>query len=133
MVRRLLLTALSVVLAVAVPASAEAPASDPGPEPLLACPPLDLACLEGHAMPACPAWDLLCPAESASAGEASEETDLTGCRVYTLDASQGNLQGLVLDPDGCLREFLRRTLGWPPMEWSAPTVDALANPFGLRF
>jgi hypothetical protein len=132
MVRRFLLTALAVVLAVALPASAEGPASEPRLDPA-SCPPLDATCLDGLAVPTCDPWDLICPAESASSPETSGETGLTGCRPYSMDLSQGSLQGLIVDPDGCIYEFLRRTLGWPPVEWAAPTVDALAAPFALPF
>ena len=139
MVRRLLLTALLAALAVAPPAAAEGdPAfglpsgTDPG------CLPSDLSC--AGPLDACD--DLLgpCPAESQAAAlgfgdstEGMDSADGTACRPWDLnmpDTNQSIWETFTLDPDGCLRSFLRRTLDrLPPFEMElAETVDPLPLP-----
>lgn len=115
MLRRLPLTAFLALLAVALPAAAE---GDPpafgipvGPDrlecldPDLVCdevegtlPPSEVATAEGFA---CRAWDFNMP-----------------------DNNQPLMDTIIADPDGCVRSFVRRTLGWPPIE---STLDVYAS------
>ena len=115
MVRRLLLTALLATLAVALPAAAEgdpaAPESPPGSD-APACQPSDLFCglaLNLYGVP--------------TVGEEfqghSDTRDDSACRAWSMNWPDGNrpvTDTVIVDPDGCLRSFVRRTLGWPPLE-----------------
>lgn len=59
-----------------------------------------------------------CTVLGAPAGQSAEDVLQHGCAVWDIsmpDSSQPVWESVVLDPDGCIREFLRRTLGWPPL------------------
>jgi hypothetical protein len=108
MLRRLPLTALLALLAVALPAAAE---GDPS---MLGIP-------VGPDVQDCLTPDLECPATAAesfatSSLDAAEGVACQAWELNTPDSSQPVWDAVILDPDGCIRSFLRRTLGWPPIE-----------------
>jgi hypothetical protein len=102
MVRRLLLTALLAVLAVALPASAEEdPASsEPSSDPPAECLPFDPFCLPVQE-PVEVVWEEipLVPLEEASDSQ---------CPLFDLNSASASG---AIDPDGCYRAFIKRTIG----------------------
>ena len=106
MVRRLLLTALVAVLAVALPVAAdeepapsEAPQEAPPPESnesASTCLAMDPTCAVAP-LPACPLWDFWCLA-SAIAGDGTSE-DRSSCSVV-------NLHTLTVDDGDCIRKWI---------------------------
>jgi hypothetical protein len=125
MARRLLLTALVAVLAVALPAAAdeEPAASEPFSE-TVGCLPLD-PCSTALPVVECETWDLECNLAATCDGlapcpaEEELEDDGSTCSAFDLNLPNSNqpvADTLVLDPDGCLRNFIRRTLGLPPTD-----------------
>ncbi|MEA3137146.1 MAG: hypothetical protein QOJ26_483 [Thermoplasmata archaeon] len=131
MVRRLLLIALVATLAVALPAAADEdpPASDPGPasEP---CQPLDLSCIQPAEAVQCDEGMASCSVDLGVLPSTGSQQDT--CPVYDLNMQPNTPTGLiVLDPGGCLRAYIRRTLGWPPSEqvpihaYASPILDQL--------
>ena len=121
MVRRLLLTALATTLAVALPAAAEGDAGFglPGSDPE-GCLPYDLSCATAAA-DACgmDPGSCIADAEDSASMALTPSPDGTTCRAWDLnmpDANQPLTEMFMLDPEGCIQSFLRRTLGWPPSE-----------------
>ncbi|HUR26034.1 MAG TPA: hypothetical protein VM327_08500 [Candidatus Thermoplasmatota archaeon] len=128
MVRRLLLTTLVAMLAVAVPAAAEgdaapAPGSEGSGSP--ACPPLALFCQpfrETASQGAPPAVEGLFPS--------SEVDDGSSCRVFDVSNDADPMHAI--DPDGCWWRVIRRTLGIGTE--TLPSVRAwTADPLPLPF
>lgn len=133
MVRRLLLTALVAVLAVALPASAQEdpPASEPSSDPPADCPPLDPFCAS-PALPIvwgqCDVWQLECNLEQAPSVEETRES--TSCRAFeynSISQNQPVWETLVVDPDGCLKAWAKRTLGIPPVEAAVEDAHPLSS------
>ena len=120
MVRRLLLTALLATLAVAMPATAQedapfAVADGSAPAGCLS----DLSCGFDELAIACEAWDPDCPLDDGQDASGGLLQLGPGCRPWDLnmpDSNQSLAETLILDPEGCIQSFLRRTLGWPPTE-----------------
>lgn len=138
MVRRLLLTALLTLLAVAPPAAAEedpAPSGIPAGPGMGSCLPSDLACAHEEASAMCDPLSMACPveADALSVDSAHVESTESACQAVDMNMP-GTGQPVILDPDGCIRSFIRRTLGWPPgataqVETAAPAfVDPFAWP-----
>lgn len=133
MVRRLLLTALLAALAVALPVAAEEdPAfglpsgSDPAGclssdlscvGPLDVCDPLLGSCWGGESQSA-----------SLSAMHVAESME---CRPWDLNTPSTNTsiwETLIVDPDGCIRSFVRRTLDrLPPFATDSAIASPLVN------
>ena len=98
----LLLAALTLF---AIPASAqEVPADDAGPS-------------------ACSVYDWNLPGEKPGLDPLHEDVDEMALKVGTW-AVGAVVNMFIVDPDGCIRSFIRRTLGWPPGE-ELPTLSAL--------
>jgi hypothetical protein len=134
MVRRLLLTALVATLGVALPAAAE---GEPGyglagsdPAGCLSYDASVAMSCAGAAADACVAQAWSCAAdavETSSAWAAARSLEGPACRSWDLntpDANQPLTETFILDPEGCLQSFLRRTLGWPPAEVAAVAESA---------
>jgi hypothetical protein len=125
MVRRLLSIALLAVLAVALPAAAEEDpaASEPGLDPA-DCPPLE-PCTTS--LPdACEAWDLEC--NLAEAPSLEDATPSSACRAVEYNSPTENgpvWEMVVVDPEGCLMEWVKRSLGIPPIDTVVEVKSAL--------
>ena len=116
MLRRLPLTAFLALLAVALPAAAE---GDPS---AFGIPLPDVQdCLDP---------DLDCSATSAGSSLAMSRLDVAdgvACQAWELntpDANQPIWDAVILDPDGCISSFIRRTLGWPPIGYEIQFVSS---------
>jgi hypothetical protein len=122
MVRRLLLTALVATLAVALPAAAdEDPAASAPPEQAVgpACQPFDLSCLPGPDLDVveCDSSLTTCSPDTSGLPEPGDDEGLAEqCKAYefTMPGDGPMTQIVVIDPEGCIRNYIRRTLGWPP-------------------
>ena len=127
MLRRLPLTAFLALLAVALPAVAEValPAVAEGDPSAFGIP-------LGPDVQECLDPDLECPATSAesSSSFAMARLDATAglaCQAWeinTPDANQPIWDTVILDPDGCIQSFIRRTLGWPPLSYEVQFVSS---------
>jgi hypothetical protein len=123
MLRRLLLTAFLATLAVALPAAAEEDPSAfgiPIGSDAQDCLTPDLACLG--------------EADGSSAASEAESGEGFACRAWDLNMPDNNqplMDTLILDPDGCVRSFIRRTLGWPPIEWTFEVYSSTLPEFAI--
>lgn len=154
MARRILLAAALVALAVAGPAAADAGVPDPS-APTLQVDPTDP--LDATAGLVVFLADQFMAAGMSTSAEALMLTGLHGisiggsdggeatasCRVYDLTMPGQNTpldQAFTLDPEGCLRgyvrDYLRQALGWaPPVAESSPALSidgGSASPSGTN-
>ena len=119
MVRRLPSIALLAVLAVALPAAAEEDpgASEPGSDPASECLPLDPFCTVLAPVAECEAWELDCNlAEAPSLEDAAPSSVCRAVEYNSLAENRPLWETVVVDPDGCLVEWVKRSLGIPPIE-----------------